>query len=375
MNDIENFNITKNYRNVYYKYYNLKKKWLINNANIWFNRTCLQQNIIPNYAKSKNKPYNNISKQTNIQYSNIRMKNENQYLFRKKNFQNLQLYNIEMQAYKLYNNFWPTIKLAMLEKLSKFVKQKYQNLNKKLVVLRNQQNNNKYKVKSNQNSFQFQQPVKNLTETKFTKEEIDHIALGYKSNFHKMNKSSISNLVIESENIIQHRDTLNKQEIRVHINQQIKNNINKKLTNQKSNNVFSNKTFQNVIKKVKDNNLTINNADKGNIITIENKDKQKQKIKTFLNNSIYKKLNSDPTKKYQKEIKDVLKQSKNIFNNTYHLINPNPSAPRFRSSTKIHKQSNPIGPIVNYKLAPAYNVKNTLLKYYIQNLIYNTNII
>ena len=95
--------------NVYNKYYNLKKKLLINNANIWFNKTCLQRNTIPKYAQSQNKPYNNISRQTKKQYSKLRQEMKTNIYFVKKNFQSSQLYNIEMQAYKLYNKFWPII--------------------------------------------------------------------------------------------------------------------------------------------------------------------------------------------------------------------------------------------------------------------------
>ena len=49
-----------------------------------------------------------------------------------------------------------------------------------------------------------------------------------------------------------------------------------------------------VLQKVKDNNLTIGKADKGNIITIDSKDNIIKKTNTFLENPIYMKLKSDP---------------------------------------------------------------------------------
>ena len=129
--------------------------------------------------------------------------------------------------------------------------------------------------------------------------------------------------------------------------------------------------FQNVIKKVKDNNLTINNADKGNVLVIENKDKLRDKTLDFLNNKVFVKLKSDPTQRFQMKIKNAVKQSALIIDPKHvsQIINSNPKAPNLRSTTKIHKPNAPIRPIVNYMPAPAYRVKKLLNKYLKQKLI------
>ena len=38
------------YKRDYYKYLNLRRKYLVNNANIYFNLECKRHNITPRYA-------------------------------------------------------------------------------------------------------------------------------------------------------------------------------------------------------------------------------------------------------------------------------------------------------------------------------------
>ena len=64
------------------------------------------------------------------------------------------------------------------------------------------------------------------------------------------------------------------------------------------------------MRKIKDNNLTIDKADKGNIITIDYITNKILKTNTFLDNPIYFKLKSDPTSRFHKQIKYQLKSCK-----------------------------------------------------------------
>ena len=107
------------------------------------------------------------------------------------------------------------------------------------------------------------------------------------------------------------------------ISHEITKSINKQHSNKKSNNSIPKKQINNIIKKIQDKNLTVNKSDKGNILTIENKNILDQKTIHFLDNPLYKKLKTDPTQKYQNEIKNIIKQSSSIINNkTNKLINP-----------------------------------------------------
>ena len=139
---------------------------------------------------------------------------------------NLQLYNIELQALKLYDAFWPIIKVNIIDKLSQFIKLKYQTLNEKLQNLTKYSQSKIYKPE--QTDFQFHEPIQNLTNVQFSNSELEHIYKGFKSNFHQNAKQQINNMIIDSEYIIQNNSIQNKQELRHQINQEINKNIIKK---------------------------------------------------------------------------------------------------------------------------------------------------
>ena len=225
----------------------------------------------------------------------------------------------------LYGEFWHDVKCNMLEKLSKYISRKYQNLNKKLNTL--QQINRKTTI-SKQTCFQFHDLIQNLTNTQFTKDELDKISKYFKSNVPNNNiQKQIENLIVESEHILQTNNLQNREAVRYQIHKLIEKHIQIALRN--NSNHSQNKNINMTINKIKNNNLTVSKADKDNIIVIQEKDELRNKTLEFLNNPIYNKIRTDPTSKYQKELKQAIKQSNLIFDNSYYyLINPNPSAPK-----------------------------------------------
>ena len=368
-----NFN-HQDFKRNYYKYYNIKKKFLVNNANIYFNHICKTEQLIPKFALSKNISYSKPSRITNEQYTRNRINNELKYLYSKKQFMSLQLYNIELYNLNFFGNFWHQIKQSMLAKLSEFIKKKYVTLENKLQLLRKQKcNTNKCKPK-NYCSFQFHEPVKNLTNIQFSASEYEQIYNNYKSNM-SLPKDNIilDNIIVDTESIIQNNKNVDQPQIRYQIKSELeKHFINKIPAKGTTRNKKSVKPINNIIRKIKSNNLTINKADKGNVLTIEDKDVLKNKTLQFLDNPNFVKLKTDPTSRYPKEIKEICKKSKLIINQNdkYNLINPNPKAPNLRTNTKIHKQNFPVRPVVNYIPAPAYKFKK-----FLKNLLKTTLII
>ena len=358
MNGHNKFN-TQGFRQDYYKHYNLKKKWLNVNANIWFNRTCTKNNLIPHYAKSKNRPFNKASHITNQQYSKLRMCNELKFLYKKKDYLSLQLYNHELKMMKLHETFWNFIKFEILTKLKNFTSKKYEKLNNKIKKL--QQPKNRINIPE-QKFFQFHDSIQNLSNIQFEKEELIQISKNYKSNFvNPTIKSQIENIVVETEHIIKTSDIKNKEALKYQIHKITDQYIQKNLHNKNTLQNQNNNKIKSVVNKIKTNNLTVSKADKGNVLTIQDKDVLQNKTLEYLNNPIYKKSKTDPTTRYQKEIRQVIKQANQIINKSNNfIINANPSAPRLRVSTKIHKKNYPIRPIVNYKTAPAYKLKKRL---------------
>ena len=371
-----NFN-KKLYKGEYYKYLNLRKKFLINNANIYFNFKCKQLNLTPCYAKSKNHISNKSTKRLNERYEISRMNYELKFLHAKKNFLSLRLYEQELRNMTLYGESWHPIKQQMIEKLSVFISRKYSIINNKIerlqidnkpTIKQTFQPNNKCirNCKPTQDRFNFHEPIKNLSLIQFSAEELKNIQRNYKSNLHTAKPSEIlDNAIVESESIIRNCKE-NQDEIRYKISDIIKEQFKNEV---KINN--DNKLFNSVVKKIKQNNLVINDADKGNVITIESKDDLVNKTEEFLNNPNFTKVKTDPTNRFQNILKNVCKQSQLILNaqDIHNMFNPNPKAPKLRTNTKIHKINYPIRPIVNYMSAPAYKIKKYLNKYLKNKLI------
>ena len=353
------------YKKDYYKYYNLRKKFLINNANIFFNQRCKTLHLLPNYAISKNKTYNKASELTNVQYGKLRLNNEINFLYRKKNYLYLQIYNQELKNMNIFGRYWHHIKSTMIERLSTVIQRKYKTLNKKINQLQTKQQNTITCKPENRYLFHFHEPIKNLSNTTFSHDEIQTIQENYISNnFTPKLNQILDNLIVETEYVIQN----NKNTEQNHLRYQIKSEIKKHMVTTKdtlSNNKHGNNiNFKKIIKKIKDNDLIINKADKGNVLTIENKPELNNKTTNFLNNPQFIPLKSDPTNRFQNKIKELCKKSNLIINKSdlNLLINPNPQAPILRTATKIHKANNPIRPIVNYIPAPAYKLKKFLKK-------------
>ena len=84
---------------------------------------------------------------------------------------------------------------------------------------------------------------------------------------------------MDSEHIIQSSDIQNENELKYQINQEIikVNNNNKSHTKKQINNPISAKNYKPIIRQIQGNDLTVNKAEKRNIITIEGKNILNQK--------------------------------------------------------------------------------------------------
>ena len=74
-------------------------------------------------------------------------------------------------------------------------------------------------------------------------------------------------------------------------------------------------------------------------------------------------LNSDPTHKFQKQIKNAITESFLIASHTKpKLIIKKTHTPQLYSLIKIHKPDAPIRPVVSFYTAPSYNLSKHLIK-------------
>ena len=114
-------------------------------------------------------------------------------------------------------------------------------------------------------------------------------------------------------------------------------------------------------------NFVVVPADKGNALVVIDKSTYDDKQKEHLNDeNTYQKLHSNPVhmlrNKVNKELKD-LKEKKELSSEDYRRLYVNTSVtPRFYGTIKIHKENNPIRPIVAFNDSPTYAVAKFLNK-------------
>ncbi|XP_072044968.1 uncharacterized protein [Amphiura filiformis] len=111
--------------------------------------------------------------------------------------------------------------------------------------------------------------------------------------------------------------------------------------------------------------LLIMGADKGKCTVVQSTLDYEKKVKTMLSDErTYEKLKKDPTQVYKRKLLGLLQKLKNakkIEENQYRLLYPTAETiPRLYCTTKIHKEGNPIRPIVDYMGSIGYQTSKAL---------------
>lgn len=131
------------------------------------------------------------------------------------------------------------------------------------------------------------------------------------------------------------------------------------------NNINKNKDSM-TIKKIrticKEKNLIICKADKGNTITILDKEDYINKVNKFIEENNFDICNKDPTSKFKNNVLKTIKSVKSIIQEQdifkYKIMNPR--SPIFYGMPKIHKENIPIRPVVSYINVPIYRICNLI---------------
>ena len=110
----------------------------------------------------------------------------------------------------------------------------------------------------------------------------------------------------------------------------------------------------------KDRNTLVLPADKGRCIVVLHKSDYAEKVESLLNDTkVYELLKKDPTAIYKKKVIDNLQQLEKaevIDRALYHKLYPAESVPSFYGLPRVHKQNNPLRPIVSSIDSVTYNV-------------------
>jgi hypothetical protein len=204
----------------------------------------------------------------------------------------------------------------------------------------------------------FYNRVKNLTDITFNQNEINMLekglkycpSLGY-------NKKDLELLAINTElalNTINNTDHKDFEKITCA-------SIINKFKNTKQNN-FVRPTERNVINSIKQkivtHDLVLCKADKSNTVTILDRQSYTEKTESLIKNKNFIELTTDPTNKFNNDIKKLINKCKNIFtdNDKWKLTQMNPASPILYGLPKLHKINYPMRPVVSYVTAPAYKV-------------------
>jgi hypothetical protein len=118
---------------------NTKLKLLNCNANIYFNRKCLELNLTTIYAQIKLKmnPHNKIVNKKMIdKFQRTRIKNEIKFWYTKKQHLNKVLYNLPLLNGHIWKNLWNIIYQNIKTKIEQKMKTKYDTINNKIKKLK-----------------------------------------------------------------------------------------------------------------------------------------------------------------------------------------------------------------------------------------------
>ena len=126
-------------------------------------------------------------------------------------------------------------------------------------------------------------------------------------------------------------------------------------------------TIEGLKKKVEDNNLIICKADKGNTVTILDRNNYIEQMEKCIHDMQAQLLPSDPTSRFNRDIIKAVNENKLILNDRERceVKNPNPSAPILNGYPKIHKKIEegmpvPFRPISSAFNAPAHKLSKKL---------------
>jgi len=183
-----------------HNYKSLKLKVLNCNANIYFNKQCLNKNIIPTYAKIKINIKNSstAATKTKEKAQKMRLKEEIKFLYKKKEHLNGTLYKSNLEAAHEWGNVWPLIQEHLNYKINIIMDKKYKTLNNKIQNLDKQQASQQ----THQHNVKFHPRIVNHTNIPFTIEENKLLNKGLKYNLHHKKNNWIQQLALEADTAI-----------------------------------------------------------------------------------------------------------------------------------------------------------------------------
>jgi hypothetical protein len=243
-----------------HRFRNIKQKLHKTIAARWFNETCRERNIKPNYINIRINGNNIRCRYTMKTAIKTRINQEIKFLYVKKHKLNEQLYKLQFKGAKYWDKTWTHIINSIEQKLQHEMEETYNRLNKKFDELMKKQN--KTKPQRNNQTQEFHSRTVNLTNITFTKEEQETLNLGLQHSIEKPMKTYWMNTITETENAIKLLDSKFQNAFRIMATKKLKQMYiteNKTQITHKRHNYILNR----IKHKITEDNAILAQADKG----------------------------------------------------------------------------------------------------------------
>ena len=209
---------------------------------------------------------------------------------------------------------------------------------------------------------QFHTRTVNLTNIRFSQEEISLLNNVRQHSIEKPLKKYWTNLIMETKQAIRKLDSKMQAPHRILATKKLR----QLRASDHHNNVMAKRQtyiLKNINNKLEKENAMVAKADKGKTCVIIYTDEHNKKVHNFFNENNFQKLQKDPTDKYQKLITKTLLHSDHVINKKQkqYLTQKKPQPPDLRAQIKLHKRGQPIRPVVNNRNAPAYKISKLLV--------------
>lgn len=336
-----------------------------------FNKQCLSQHVIPNYAKINLKINSPVSYRVQQKSSLFWIKSEIREAYKSKDILNNEMYNLHL----LLSNQISPLMFAML---LKFIDEKINFLRdtiadrhqKKIISLVNRQS--KATKENTEETHKFYPRVVNLTDVQLNRDETSLLNKGPKYNLTPaLNQINIKRIIADVKVATQSAKLSKSEACKIAI--QTKDIITKEESKQKSNKEYH--ILKSINNKLEVEKAIIIMADKGNTLVITSEDEYISKTLQFFNENNINEISKDPTTKFQNTLKKLIDNNNFLLlpeeKNSLKIMNP--QLPKLRSQFKLHKQNIPIRPIVNNRSCPSYKLNRKLNEILKSVYIYEEN--
>ncbi|XP_044760361.1 uncharacterized protein LOC123317816 [Coccinella septempunctata] len=329
--------------------FELGRRTKIASGHIWFNKTCLRENIYPNYILRSYRT-STIRREGNFlrNHMKIKMRKEisrwhsNIYRNRMKmkildDILQTRLHPIELDELRAKLN-------AQLYNLSR---RRFRSLNNKIQSLKTR--GDPFRVDNTVPppiNHTFHPRVKLLTPTTFSKDELDLLNLGLKFAIPPSGISGIKSLIADLEcatrSIV--KENFNALSSRLYT-------ILSKYK-ERTSPLSSHENLRSIIKsirqKISTNNLFVSKADKGNCVVIMPKDQYRSLVLEYITANGFVRLQNDPIKQYIKDFTSIVNTYAPQICESYKRFLPmNHVPPRLYGLPKIHKPAICIRPVLS----------------------------